>query len=180
MSMETLIKSIEEQGKKEMEEIRKACNNEVMEVRKKYEEEAKSSAKEILHKAETESGLIKERILSHAKIEAREKTDNMKHKIIDNAFENARKKILSSGDSEKKKILESLAEEAKKQMKDTTVFVDEKYAKLLPDAELMDINDFGVVLESADRREMVVNTLTEKMEQIKSKKRHDVAKVLFK
>lgn len=177
--METLLKSIEEEGRKETEQLKKSCESEIGKIRKKYEEEAKSLSNDILHKAKTESFLIRERIMSHAKMEARDIIDERKHKLIEETFNSAEKMILNSSDAEKKKMLEKLANEAKRDMGSAKVFVDRKYSKFLPEAEAADINDFGVVLKSKDGKEMAVNTLRERMEQIKSTKRHEIARVLF-
>ena len=179
MSMETLLKSIEEQGKREMEDIKNSCDSGIREIKKKYEEEAKALSNDILHKARTESVLIRERIMSRAKMEARDMIDERKHKLIEEVFDKAEERILDSSDAEKKKILEKLASEAKKEMVSAKVFVDRKYLRLLPEAEAADINDFGVILKSKNGKEMTVITLKEKMEQIKSTKRHEIARVLF-
>ncbi len=132
-----------------------------------------------MNKAKVESILIKERIMSHAKMEARSLIDERKHEIIENVFSEAGKRILSSSDAEKKKILEKLVSDAKKGMENAKVLVDRKYSKLLQGAEVADINDFGVVLKSKDGKEMTVSTLSERIEQIKATKRHEVARVLF-
>jgi len=177
--METLLKAIEEEGRKEIEEIRKSCESEIREIRKKYEEEAKKVSGEILNRAGAESRLIKERIISHAKMKAKDMTDERKHDLIEEVFEKAEKNILGLSDSEKKKILEKLSKESGNEIKNAKIFVDRKYSRLLPEAEIADINDFGIILKSVDGKEMIVNTLRERMVQIKNTKRHKIARVLF-
>jgi len=177
--METLIRSIEEAGRKEIDRIRKDTDAQIREIRKKFEEEAIGQAKKILDNAKSEAHLAKERILSNAKIEAREMADKKKNALIDNVFEKAKEMILSSGEAEKKKLLISLEEEGKRDIKNPEVFVDKKYANLIRSAKTMNLGDFGVLIKSRDGKETVTNTLTEKTEHIKTTMRHEVAKVLF-
>ena len=179
MTMEALIRSIEEAGKRETESIKKETDASVKEITKGFEAEAEIQAKKMLDSAKSEARLAKERIISKAKIEARQIFDSRKNDMIDKSFEEAKKKILSMNESEKKKILEKLAKDGSKDMLSPEIFADRKYAKLISGAKEADIDDFGVIIKSKDGKVSVTNTLTERMEEIKSTMRHEVAKVLF-
>jgi len=181
------LKEIEEKIMAEAElEKKKIYEEAELEKKKIYEEAEKNAnimAARILEEGRNKILLEEKQIIAKAKISTKAKIDKEKAMWLEKVFEEAKREILNLPDKEKKKILENLCDVEGKENFD--VFVDKKYKNLLKDAQVEDINDFGVILRSKEdknkeRKIKIDNTLSARIKNLKQNMSSKIAEILFK
>jgi vacuolar-type H+-ATPase subunit E/Vma4 len=177
MGLKEIEIEIMNSGKKETDRFSRETEAEINKIKKQIDEKATSMTKKLEDKAAKEMELERKRILANANLRIKEKVEKRKDEIIEKVFSDVREKIMGMDNKGKSRMLKKLAEEGKDGIGKPTVWVDRKYAKLLPGAKAREIGDFGVIVTSGHIT--VDNTLTSKLENIKSDSRHKVAGVLW-
>jgi vacuolar-type H+-ATPase subunit E/Vma4 len=177
MGLKELEREVREIGRKEINTISLESGREADRIEKEIEQKAASETRKLEERNRKEMELDRKRILAKASLQIKEQAEKKKDEIIEKAFEEAAGRILQMSSREKAGILKMLADEGKKGLESPTVFVDRKYARLLKGAKAKDIGDFGVRVTSGHIS--VDNTLSAKLEELKSGSRHKVAGVLW-
>ncbi len=178
MGIKEIEREIRESGKNEIDIIIRDAEAEIGKINKQAEQEAHSMAGKLEEKSGRETELERKRILAKANLQIKEMLEKKKDELIEKVFAEARKRVMDMSEKEKAKIIKMLAEEGKKGLESPTVFIDKKYSKLLPGAKPKDIGDIGVLVTSGHIS--VNNTLTAKLDKLKSDSRHKVAGVLWR
>jgi len=178
MTLEKIEKSIREKGDGEIGEIEKKAEEETKEIEKGIEAEVEKAHKAVIEKRKQELELVPRRILSNARMERKLQIDSKKAKAVQDAFEDAKKRILGMSDKRKEKILKNLAEDGKKYVREPVIYVDKKYSKLIK-AEVKDIDDFGAIVENKDGSMRVDNTLDNLMLRMEPDLKARVGEILF-
>ncbi|MCD6496366.1 MAG: hypothetical protein J7K54_03785 [Candidatus Aenigmarchaeota archaeon] len=177
MGIREIERELRASGEKAIAAINSDASKQMADIRKDIEKSAEAELKKLEASRKNETELERKRILSKAGLQIREKIESMKAGIVERVFSEASAAVEKLSDREKAKILRSLADEAKKGLEKPEIFVDRKYAKLLKGAKPADIGDFGVRVVSGHIT--VDNTLSAKMNEIKSNLRHKVVDVLW-
>lgn len=178
MGLEQILKKIKSESEAEKEKIRNEIESERKKILNDASEKAKIIASRILEKGRAEINLEKSKIIANAKISAKDKIDKVKAMWVENAFEEAKREILSLPDNKKSEILKKLCDIEDKENFD--VYVDEKYKNLINNAKVENIGDFGVILRSKDGIIKINNSLNEKIRSLKQNMSSKVAEILFK
>jgi vacuolar-type H+-ATPase subunit E/Vma4 len=176
MGLREIEKEIRESGKREVERINSEAESETNKIRKEIDDMAESLSKKLRARNEKEMELERKRIVARANLHIKEQAERKKDDIIDSVFEEARNRVMKMGRPEKTRLLRGFAAEGKKGLDRPTVWIDRKFGSL-PGAKNKDIGDFGVVVTSGHIT--VDNTLSSKLEKVKSDSRHKVAEVLW-
>jgi len=178
MALDKIEKRIRGKGDTEIREIEKTAEEETNEIERGIRTEVEKVHKAIVEKRRQELELIPKRIISNARMERKLQIDSKKTKVVQDAFEEAKNRILGMDDKKKEKILKNLAEDGKKHVKDPVLYVDKKYSKLIK-AEVKNIDDFGIIIESRDGSMRVNNTLNNLMTGIEPDLKAKVGGILF-
>ncbi|OYT54105.1 MAG: hypothetical protein B6U72_03735 [Candidatus Altiarchaeales archaeon ex4484_2] len=179
MGLEELESRIMEDAEKQIQEITREAEGKIRNIRKEIERDADREAEKILKNGEQEANLTYRRIIADTVIKGKDRIEKRKNSIIDDAFERARKDILESSDREKRKFLESLIERDGDKVPEPQIWVDRKYASLIKEAKAGDIGDFGVVIQSRDGKIRIDNTLTNRINRLKTTLRPEMSSMLF-
>jgi len=177
MGLREIEKEIREAGQKEIEAINREASLEINKMRAEIKKKASSEAHKLEEIGRKDIELEKKRILSRARLQIREKTEQRKADILDKVFQEASSAIMKLSDREKARILKHLADEAKHGLEKPEIFVDSKYARLLKGSKSAALGEFGVRVKSGHIT--VDNTLSAKMNEIKSNLRHRVVDILW-
>ena len=105
MSLEKIIEKIEQDTKKQAEEIKKnasAASDKIIEEAKRQAETIKA---QVLEEAKKEAVIHKQRIISTANLDLRKDILTEKQKVIDMAFQEAMNTLLNMRDDEYQKIM---------------------------------------------------------------------------
>jgi len=189
MGFEELAKKIKGAGDKEIAGLKKETEKEVDTILKNFEDAAKQICDEIIRRGELDCDLLHRQMISKAKVEAKGLEAEKKSDILDGVFVAAKKSIQAASKDKQSKILMKLVKDGVKVGDDVTINLDAKNTTLLNKKELgklfkktkvvaEDIG-FGVIIESADKKVQVDNTLDNVMEGLKRDLRPKVNKVLF-
>lgn len=178
MSLDMLEKKIRENGGLMITEIEEKSAKENKLIEEEIETEAKEAYQDIIDKGKKEAQLKYMQVISDARMRKKNQIDAKRADIVDRAFKEATNKILNLDDSKKTEILLNLASSGKKYVRDPIVYVNGKYSNLIK-AEIREIGDFGVMIESRDGGIRIDNTLTNIIDGLKPDLKPKVAKILF-
>ena len=179
MGLEELESRIAEDAEKQIQEIKQESNKRIKEIQEGIERDANQEAEKILRNGKQEANLTYRRIIADTIIKGKYRIEKRKNSIIDDAFGTARNNILESSDPEKKKFLEKLIEIDRDKVNEPQIMVDPKYANLVKEAKAVDIGDFGVIIQSRDGKMRIDNTLTNKINRLKTTLRAEISSMLF-
>lgn len=179
MGLEDLEEKIREDGEKQIKEINEEAEEEIQKIKKKINKEAEKEAQKVLDEGKREGELTYRRKIADAVIESKDQIEAEKNKQIEDVFKKAREKILNMDDSEKKEILQGLIQADEDKVRNPEILVDEKYAHLIDGAKAADLEDFGVIIQSEDGQMKIDNTLSSRIERLKTTLKPEIASILF-
>lgn len=179
IGLQELEAKIREDGEREIKGIKAETEKRVYTIKRDIQRTVDERVDKIRKAGEMEMEMVRRRIIADANIKARELIIVEKNGLVDRVFEKAGESILNLNDNEKKGILKNLTEEGKKNIKDPLILVDGKYKNLLEGAEASNLNDFGVIVMSKDKKLRIDNTLGSRLKQLKTTLKPRVASILF-
>lgn len=178
MTLENIEKRISDAGRKEIGDINRNADDEIRKIEDEINADALKAYRQVKEKRRQELVLVPRRIVSEAVMENKRSIESKKMEIMKKVFDTAKDRILSMDKEDKKKILKNLADEGKRYVKNPIVYADKEYADLIK-ANVRDINDFGVVVESEDMTLSINNTLTNVIKRLEPNINPRLAKILF-
>lgn len=179
ISLEELQTKIRKDGENEIKRINDEAKKEIDEIHEDIRKKVEAYVNEIKKEKKREIELVQKRIITDANTNVKEMIELEKNKLLDKVFEETRNRILGLDDDQKRRILKNLIGEGKKGVKDPVILVDKKYKELLKDAESSNLNDFGVIVMSKDKKLKIDNTLRNRLNRLKITLKPRVASVLF-
>lgn len=179
IGLEELQTKIRRDGENEIKRIHEEARREIDKIKEDIQKKANIHIDEIRKDGKREIELVRRRIISEANTKVKELMELERNKLIDKAFEDAGNRILELNDDQKREILENLANEGKKDIIDPIILVDEKYKGLLNGAESSNLDDFGVIVMSKDKKLRIDNTLRSRLQRLKITLKPRVASILF-
>ncbi len=179
IGLKELEAKIREDGENEIKKINAETKKETEVIERDIQKKVDEHMDKIRRDGKLEMEMVRRRIIADANTKVSELINLEKNRLVGKAFKEAENRILDLKDNEKIKILEDLSDEGKGSVKDPIVFVDKKYKGLLKGAESSNLNDFGVVVMSKDKKVRIDNTMGSRLEQLKIKLKPRVASVLF-
>jgi vacuolar-type H+-ATPase subunit E/Vma4 len=179
IGLKELEARIREDGEKEIEKIKAETKKEIDEIKRDIQKRADEHVDEIRREGGIEIEMVRRRIISEANTKVKELISLERNNLVDKTFKEAENSILKLEDNEKKNMIEHLAEEGKRSVKDPIILVDSKYKGLLKNAESSNLDDFGVIVMSKDKKLRIDNTLRSRLQQLKIKLKPKVASILF-
>lgn len=179
IGLKELEAKIREDGENEIKKINAETKKETEVIERDIQKKVDEHMDKIRRDGKLEMEMVRRRIIADANTKVSELINLEKNRLVGKAFKEAENRILDLKDNEKIKILEDLSDEGKGSVKDPIVFVDKKYKGLLKGAESANLNDFGVVVMSKDKKVRIDNTMGSRLEQLKIKLKPRVASVLF-
>ena len=184
MAIEKLLARIEEDARREIDEIIKAAEDEAKRIIEGAREEGKKEAEKITKKGKKEAERARDRIISAAKREARMIITNAKEEVIQQCFEIIREKMASMPSKEYKKIVEDMVKDAIKDGGDYVLFYSRKEDKKIAEKLNIDVEGKidaigGVVLKAKDGSKEIDLTFDFLLERKKEEIRIMIAEKLF-
>ncbi|HHO57443.1 MAG TPA: hypothetical protein ENJ70_02700 [Thermoplasmatales archaeon] len=184
MAIEKLLARIEEDARKEIDEIIKAAEGEAKRIIEGAREEGKKEAEKITKKGKKEAERARDRIISAAKREARMMITNAKEEVIQQCLEIIREKMASLPSKEYKKIVEDMVKDAIKEGGDYVLFYSRKEDKKIAEKLNIDVEGKidaigGVVLKAKDGSKEIDLTFDFLLERKKEEIRIMIAEKLF-
>jgi len=184
MAIEKLLARIEEDARKEIDEIIKAAEDEAKRIIEGAREEGKKEAEKITKKGKKEAERARDRIISAAKREARMIITNAKEEVIQQCFEIIREKMASMPSKEYKKIVEDMVKDAIEEGGDYVLFYSRKEDKKIAEKLNIDVEGKidaigGVVLKAKDGSKEIDLTFDFLLERKKEEIRIMIAEKLF-
>jgi len=185
MAIEKLLARIEEDARREIDEIIKAAEDEAKRIIEGAREEGKKEAEKITKKGKKEAERARDRIISAAKREARMMITNAKEEVIQQCLEIIREKMASMPSKEYKKIVEDMVKDAIKEGGDYVLFYSRKEDKKIAEKLNIDVGDDimnaigGVVLKAKDGSKEIDLTFDFLLERKKEEIRIMIAEKLF-
>ncbi len=179
IGLQELEAKIREDGEREIKGIKAETEKRVYTIKRDIQRTVDERVDKIRKAGEMEMEMVRRRIIADANIKARELIIVEKNGLVDRVFEKAGESILNLNDNEKKGVLKNLTEGGKKNIKDPLILVDGKYKNLLEGAEASNLNDFGVIVMSKDKKLRIDNTLGSRLKQLKTTLKPKVASILF-
>lgn len=178
MSLEKIENRIRDAGRREIEEINRNADREIKRVEGEINADALKAYQQVKEKRKQEVILVPRRIISNAIMEKKNGMEEKKAEIMKKAFDIAKDGILGMNEGDKKRIMKNLADEGKRQVRNPIIYADKKYADLV-NANVKNINDFGVVVESEDRTLSIDNTLNNVIKRLEPNLKPKIVKILF-
>ncbi|VVB51267.1 V-type ATP synthase subunit E [uncultured archaeon] len=178
MGVSEIEAKIRAAGKKEAEAISKEADASIALFEGEVKSEADAVITEVARSRSKGVEQVSKRIRAATRLSAQETVESAKNRLIDEAFDKAKKTVLEASEADKKKYLKALADEGLKQIPGAVVYVDPAYAHLIK-AEKRALSDFGVVVESKDGVVRIDNTLTAYLARVKQAQKAEIAKTLF-
>jgi len=184
MAIEKLLARIEEDARKEIDEIIKAAEGEAKRIIEGAREEGKKEAEKITKKGKKEAERARDRIISAAKREARMMITNAKEEVIQQCLEIIREKMASMPSKEYKKIVEDMVKDAIEEGGDYVLFYSRKEDKKIAEKLNIDVGGEidaigGVVLKAKDGSKEIDLTFDFLLERKKEEIRIMIAEKLF-
>ncbi len=184
-----IIEKIKRKSDATIKEIMDNANNEAEDIRKKNEKETKKMVEKINQEYEKETTVIRNTIISGAKIEAKRTYLQIREEIIKDCFRESEKRLGNMEGTEYKKFLDRGIREGidavgknavvmcaekdfmviKKIVSTLNVSVDEKFLN----------STGGVVVKSANEKIMVDNTFEGILNEKRGMLRKGMAEILF-
>ncbi len=180
MGINEIEREIRESGKEEIKRIMEEAEEEARRIREETEKEAKLRYQRIKEKHKHEVELIYRRIVSDSIMEKNIKLNAKKAEIVERVFASARDKILNMDDNRKKMLLMKLVDEGKRDVENPVVYVDRRYAHLLNGVQVKKLDDFGALIESADGRLRIDNTLSNIIKRRGPSLKPKITEILFR
>ena len=184
MAIEKLLARIEEDARKEIDEIIKAAEGEAKRIIEGAREEGKKEAEKITKKGKKEAERARDRIISAANREARMMITNAKEEVIQQCLEIIREKMASMPSKEYKKIVEDMVKDAIEEGGDYVLFYSRKEDKKIAEKLNIDVEGEidaigGVVLKAKDGSKEIDLTFDFLLERKKEEIRIMIAEKLF-
>ena len=189
---------IEEDSEVEAQEILRDAQAKADEIIAQAKAEAKSVEDEIIQKGRHDAELINQRIIANAKLRAKKHGLDVKEKIIQNAFDEAEKRLEKiTLSKEYQNILKSIIAEGVESIggDDVEVVVRKEDVKLVNKAFLKELRKKlgvnitlsedsikslgGAIIRTRDGTIVVNNTFETRMRRMRDELRSKVAKILF-
>ncbi|MDP6459488.1 MAG: V-type ATP synthase subunit E family protein [Candidatus Hydrothermarchaeota archaeon] len=189
---------IEEDSEVEAQEILRDFQAKADEIIAKTKAQAKSIEDEIIQKGRHDAELINQRIIANAKLQAKKHGLDVKEEIIQNAFDEAEKRLEKiTLSKEYQNILKSIIAEGVESIggDDVEVVVRKEDVKLVNKAFLKELRKKlgvnitlsedsikslgGAIIRTRDGTIVVNNTFETRMRRMRDELRSKVAKILF-
>lgn len=180
MGINEIEKEIRKSGHEEIKKITKDAEEEARKIREESEKEAKRRYQRIKEERKHEVELVHRRIISDSRMERNTRLDAKRSEIVQRVFDSARAKILNMGDNEKRKLLRRLVDEGKRHVEEPVVYVDREYAHLLNGVQVKKLDDFGALIESAEGKMRIDNTLGSIIKRRGPSLKPKITKILFR
>lgn len=179
MGLAELEAEIKKKGEAEIAKISKETEARIKEIQTEIDAEVGKEKKRILLMGEREAAATERRILASAKLTAKSMVGREKVAILDNVFEETRKRVLKLPAAEKQHMLETFIKHGRKEIADPVIYVESEYKDMISGAHVKHLGDFGVLLESRDGATAIDSTLSAHLENIRLGVISDLVKILF-
>ena len=178
MSLEKIIRKIEEDTEKEIAEINERIRVEREKLIKKAEKKAEIEKIKIISRGKKEAELEKQRIISSANVESKRKILNKKDQLIMKIISEASKKIVENRDIYQK-FLKKLIKEV--EIGDYDLMIREEDKDMLKGYPIADerIKEPGVIIRKKDRSLTIDNRIEKVIKRKEKDLRVGISKILF-
>lgn len=179
MGLEDVKNEILKDAEKEAEEIKEEGEKKAEEIK----EEAKSEAEKIKQKAEQniekEKKSIRNKEISNARMQARERKLEVKERELKNIFESFREKLQNLDEEEKEDLFKSTL--GKTGFEVGKVYGSNDFKKIIDseDLEFEEIEENGLILESENSERRMNFTFDKIVEDMRKQCRQKVAEITF-
>ena len=180
MGLETvkdeILNTAKEQSDSLIAEARREANRIIRETEKKIEEMREKSESETKRMLDT----IKRQELANAELENKKMLLEAKKQIIDNVFDEARKKLANLDDKKKEFYIKKLLEKAKKDIEVVHLYSNKNDTRFLRGFDVKTIDIIGgVMAENKEKTIRVDYSFDTILESIKESELQNISKILF-